>query len=75
MMEKLLRCEEVAQILNISKPYAYRLMADGTIPSLRLGKTIRVRYADLEIFIQGNISSTPGFVNEINGNKTNPGHE
>jgi excisionase family DNA binding protein len=44
----LLRAKEVAERLSISRAQAYRLMASGTIPSIRLGKLIRCRPETLQ---------------------------
>jgi excisionase family DNA binding protein len=51
MSEKLYRSSDVAIILNISRALAYRLLAEGAIPSIRFGRTVRVRPEDLEKFI------------------------
>lgn len=48
---KLLRAEEVAALLNVSRAFAFRLMQHGQIPTIRIGKSIRVRPEDLEAFI------------------------
>lgn len=54
--EPLLRLQEVARILNISKSAAYRL-ALTELPSIRFGrKTVRVRKADLERYISTHLS-------------------
>ena len=44
--------KEIAQILKISKPLVYRLLAKGQIASIRFGRVIRVRQEDLDKFIQ-----------------------
>lgn len=46
----LLTAAQVAQILQISKPHAYRLMRD--IGAVRMGKAVRVQRADLERYIE-----------------------
>ena len=52
MEKKLLRGKEVAEILSVSKAYAYRLMSIGEIPIIRMGdRAIRVRPEDLENYI------------------------
>jgi excisionase family DNA binding protein len=51
MLEKLYRGSEVAEVLGISKALAYRLLAEGEIPSVRFGRTVRCRPEDLEKFI------------------------
>ena len=63
----LLKVAEVAQILNISKSLIYRLIQSGDLPSIRLGRSVRVRPADLEQFIQNNLSEI-GRVSKISGN-------
>ena len=52
MNEKLLRGEEVADQLRISKAFAYRLMANGAIQVVRIGRSVRVRPEELEEFIR-----------------------
>ncbi len=51
---RLLRGEEVAQILNCSRAFAFRLMRQGKIRTVRMGRAVRVRKQDLEAFILGN---------------------
>lgn len=38
----LLRAQEVADVLNIGKSTAYMLMQRGDIPSIKVGKSVRV---------------------------------
>lgn len=51
---RLLTGNEVANILNISRAFAYRLMKEGTIPTVRIGSAVRVRYESLQKFIDEN---------------------
>jgi excisionase family DNA binding protein len=51
METRLLKSEEVARILQVSKAYAYVLMNRGEIPAVRIGKIVRVRLEDLERYI------------------------
>lgn len=51
---QLLTGEEVARILKISRAYAYRLMKQGDIPTIKIGRTVRVSYDNLLKFIQEN---------------------
>ena len=51
MFTKLIKSSDVAAILGISKALAYRLLAEGKIPSVRFGRTVRVRSEDIEKFI------------------------
>jgi excisionase family DNA binding protein len=52
METRLLKGEEVAEYLQISKAHAYVLMKRGEIPSVRIGKIVRVRLEDLELYIK-----------------------
>lgn len=52
----LYRAGEVASMLNISRSMAYRLIQQGTIPSVRINHSVRVRQSDLEEFLQKNWS-------------------
>lgn len=54
--EKLLKAEDIAELLSISRTAAYRLLRDGALPSVRFGGgTVRVRPADLAAFIQAHL--------------------
>lgn len=48
---RLLRIEEIAERLSISRSMAWKLIAFGQIRSLRIGRSVRVRPADLEAYI------------------------
>ena len=52
----LLTGEDVAKILKISRSFAYHLMNSGQIPTVRLGRSVRVRPQDLLAYIENNIS-------------------
>jgi excisionase family DNA binding protein len=56
METKLLRGPEVAEILSISKALAYRLIAQGSLPAVKFGRTVRVRPEDLIRFISDNLT-------------------
>lgn len=46
--KKLLKAKEVAEILQVSRSMAYRMMQRGEIPTVRVGSAVRVRGSDLE---------------------------
>lgn len=48
----LLTASDIAQRLNISKAYAYKLMQQGQIKTVKIGRSRRVRPLDLEDFIR-----------------------
>lgn len=54
-IEKLLKGDDVARILNVSRTQAYRLMRES-LPVVRFGgATVRVRLSDLEAFIADHV--------------------
>jgi excisionase family DNA binding protein len=52
MGDRLLKPADVAEILQVSKAHTYVLMKRGEIPSVRIGKIVRVRLEDLERYIK-----------------------
>ena len=52
---KLLKAEEVAELLSVSRSFAYALMQTGQLPTVHLGRAVRVRPEDLEEFIHLNL--------------------
>ena len=56
MTDRLLKGNDVAERLNVSKAFAYRLMATGKIPTVRLGHSVRVRPEDLEKLIETSVT-------------------
>lgn len=52
MTDKLLTANQVAKILKISLAASYNLMKRGQLPSVRIGRSVRVIPGDLDIFIQ-----------------------
>ncbi len=43
---------ELMEIMSLPRPTAYRLVADGTIKSLRIGRSIRIHKDDVVRFIE-----------------------
>jgi excisionase family DNA binding protein len=52
MTQKLLRIEEVADILDVNRYRAYELARTGVLPVVRLGRQIRVDPARLAAWIE-----------------------
>lgn len=52
--ERLLTAEEVANILGVSRSKAYHMMQLREIPTIIIGKNVRVSKEDLEEFIINN---------------------
>jgi len=54
---KLLNCDEVASLLNVSRSFVYLLLKRGDIPAVYLGRAVRVRPSDLEQYIKMNTNN------------------
>jgi prophage regulatory protein len=52
MEKKLLKPSEVAQVLGIGRSLSYELIAQGQIPSVRIGRCIRVHLDSLDQWIK-----------------------
>ena len=50
--DELLRADRVAVILGVSVPRAYARMAAGQIPTVRIGRSVRVSRRALEKWIE-----------------------
>lgn len=48
---RLLRIEEIAERLAVSRSMAWKLIANGQLRSVRIGRAVRVRPADLEAYL------------------------
>ena len=57
---RLLTAEEVADILNVSRSKAYRMMRLKEIPTITIGKNVRVSNEDLDEYINSNRTYTGG---------------
>jgi excisionase family DNA binding protein len=60
-IERLLKGNEVARLLNVSRSYAYLLMQSGNLPVVRIGHSIRVRPSDLRNYITKNTIGENGY--------------
>jgi len=55
---RLLRLHEVADRLSVSKSMAWKLAAYGQLRSVRIGRAVRVREADLDAYIASAVRET-----------------
>jgi excisionase family DNA binding protein len=55
-MEKLMKANEIANILGVSRSAVFNLWRRGELPAVRIGKSVRCRPSDLETFIANNSS-------------------
>ena len=46
------RPRDIADLTGYSKPFVYKLIADGKIPAVRVGRSVRVMHADLVAFLE-----------------------
>jgi excisionase family DNA binding protein len=49
----LLRAQEVANFLDVSKAQIYHMIKIGQIPALYFGKAVRIRRVDIENLVDG----------------------
>lgn len=64
---KLLRLIEVAELLNVSLPTVRRLVKEGRLQSVRVGRILRVRPEDLEGYIQSSMKKFAGHATNATG--------
>jgi excisionase family DNA binding protein len=60
VVTKLLKASDVANIMSISRSFAYQLLETGQLPTVHLGRSVRVRAEDLRVFIEKNTTSGYG---------------
>ncbi len=48
-----LKVPEVAEVLRIARSRAYELVADGEIPAIKIGRSVRVSRRDLDRWLEG----------------------
>jgi len=60
METQLMKPNDVARKLQVSRALAYRLMAEGDIPSVRFGRTVRIKEEDLLRWIETHTSNKSG---------------
>lgn len=65
MVTKLLKSEDIAQLLGVSKSFAYKLIRLGMLPSIRMGRSVRVRQEDLDQFVVTNVKSGNTGINQV----------
>jgi excisionase family DNA binding protein len=56
---KLLTVVEAARVLGISRSKLYELLADGELPSVRIGRTRRITVLALEEFVAAHTDREP----------------
>jgi excisionase family DNA binding protein len=56
----LLRPAEAAEAIGVSRSRVYELLASGELPSIRVGRTVRVPVAALHAWINEHLKKTSG---------------
>jgi excisionase family DNA binding protein len=49
--DRLLNADEIAMVLNVSKPQVYLMMRRGDFPVVKMGRLVRARESAIEEFI------------------------
>ncbi len=49
---RLITVVEAAEIIGLSRSKVYELLAEGHLPSIRIGRTRRINVTDLDAFIE-----------------------
>ena len=58
-MERLmLKPDEAAEILGLGRSKLYQLLADGTLPSVRLGRSVRIPAESLRQWVREKAEAT-----------------
>lgn len=66
----LLKIEAVANQLQVSTATVWRLIKNGKLRAVKIGKSVRIHPADLEEFIRSGVTTTAGH----NQDDPKPGH-
>lgn len=48
-----LKVPEVAKVLRIARSRAYELVANGEIPAVKIGRSVRISRRDLDRWLEG----------------------
>lgn len=58
--DELLRVRDVQRVLDVPRTMAYKLVSDGVIASVRVGRLVRVRRSALDDYIAGRSEKAEG---------------
>jgi len=50
--DKLLTFEDLTEVLSVSRRTAIRLRDNGSIPAVKIGRSVRFRLSDIQAFIE-----------------------
>lgn len=58
--DKLLNAQDIARLLQVSKPQVYLMMRRGDFPIVKMGRLVRARQSIIEAFIDKSTLSMKG---------------
>lgn len=58
--DRLLNAQEIARLLQVSKPQVYLMMRRGDFPIVKMGRLVRARQSTIEAFIDKSTLSMQG---------------
>jgi excisionase family DNA binding protein len=64
-VSKLLTARDISRVLQISISFAYHLMRTGQIPTVRLGRAVRVRPQDLDKYLNSRVDNQGDNTNTV----------
>jgi len=64
---RLLRVDEVADMLAVSSAYIYLLVQQYEIPAVKMGRSIRLKKEDIDAYIDANVTSRKSGQIDYNG--------
>lgn len=67
---RLITVVEAAEIIGLSRSKVYELLADGELPSIRIGRTRRIDTVDLDAFIDRHRTPTTSSSIDAQGPET-----
>ena len=68
---RLITVVEAAEIIGLSRSKVYELLADGHLPSIRIGRTRRIDVTDLDAFIERHrVPAIPASMTSLRGHSS-----
>ena len=61
ILDRLLKAKEVGETLNLGRSKIYELMAEGQIPTVRIGRAVRVPERRLQAWIEERTNQVSNF--------------
>ena len=52
MRDNFMTVQQICEWLNLKRSFVYQLAGEGKVPCLRVGKLIRFRQSDMEVWVE-----------------------